>query len=345
VSRVMRSSQSGTVRQRTLSPPMLPVTSRDAPYPWPRPDGRLRIAFVGQATYFRACSLEHSDAQLATTFIDFRAGRDVLPVRAALEAFAPHAIVVFRPEILPPGALADMRVPVLGFLTEPIVRREGPEAHWDLEHRHRELSRLDPDNVDRIVSFDPLIVPTADRIMPVWRSLPLPVSDRLFRPVRRVRPPAGLLFVGRSTWHREEYLAQAKYRFDVLHVAFGAGLEELERLLDRFTVTFNVHNEPYPSFENRVLLHLAAGHLVISEPLSPSHGLEAGRDYLEIDSPEQLTEAAAWAREAPVELLPVRLAGRAKAQISRASRVWPALVRDLYLDLRAFGTHRRAGAG
>jgi hypothetical protein len=323
---------------------MLPVTSRDAPYPPPRLDGRLRIAFVGQATFFRACALDRSDADVAATFVEFRAGRDPEPMRAELRAFAPHAVVVFRPEIVPAGALADLRAPVLGFLTEPIVRREGAEAHWDLEHRHRELSGMDPDNVDRIVSFDPLIVPTADRIMPVWRSLPLPVADRLFRPVRRVAPPAGLLFVGRSTWHREQYLAQAKYRFDLLHVAFGAGLEELERLLDRFSVTFNVHNEPYPSFENRVLLHLAAGHLVISEPLSPSHGLEPDIDYLEVDSPAALTAAAARAREAPDDFLPVRLAGRAKAEISRASRVWPALVRDLLLDVRAFGTHRRAAA-
>ena len=29
-------------------------------------------------------------------------------------------------------------------------------------------------------------------------------------------------------------------------------------------VGINLHNEPYPSFENRVCLHLAAGHLVVS---------------------------------------------------------------------------------
>ena len=48
------------------------------------------------------------------------------------------------------------------------------------------LRGLDRDNVDRIVSFDPLIVPTADEFMPVWRSLPIPVADRLYRPVRRI---------------------------------------------------------------------------------------------------------------------------------------------------------------
>ncbi len=322
---------------------MLPSTRRDSPYAPPPVDGPLRIAFVGQGTFFEACALHRHDRALETAFVEFREGRDAGRMRAALDAFAPHAVVVFRPEIVPAGALADLRAPVVGFLTEPIVRTEAREAaHWDLEKRRRDLAALDRANVDRVVSFDPLIVPTADAIMPVWRSLPLPVADRFFRPVRPVAAPAGLLFVGRSTFHRERYLAEAKYRHDLLHVAFGAGPDELERLMDRFAITFNVHNEPYPSFENRVLLHLAAGHLVISEPLSPPHGLEPGVDHIEVTSAEELTAVAGRARHAPERFMHIRVAGRAKAEISRASRVWPALVHDMLADLRAFGTHRAA---
>ncbi len=136
------------------------------------------------------------------------------------------------------------------------------------------MAKLDRANVDRLVSFDPLIVPTVDEVMDVWRSLPILVADRLYRPVQRVNGTPRMLFVGRSTVHRERYLIDVKHRFDCLHVAFGIQVEELEELLDAHQITFNIHNEPYPSFENRVLLHLAAGHLVISEPLSPTHGLE-----------------------------------------------------------------------
>jgi hypothetical protein len=333
----MRSSQSGTGAQRTLCASVL-----DVPYRRPGTDERLRLAFVGQGTYFRVCALEERSARIETTFVEYRAGRDANGMRAALDAFEPHAVVVFRPEIVPAGALADLRAPILGFLTEPVVRRPGAEQHWDLQHRARELAALDPGNVDRIVSFDPLIVPTADAILPVWRSLPIPVADRLFGAVRQVSSPAEMLFVGRSTLHREHYLLQVKHHFDVLHVAFGAGPRELERLLDRFHVTFNVHNEPYPSFENRVLLHLAAGHLVITEPLSPTHGLEPGIDYVEVRSPEELFAAAARARHQPDAFLRMRLSGRAKAELHRASRVWPRLVDDLMRDVRAFGTHRFA---
>jgi hypothetical protein len=329
-------------RQRTLCHLLGDASRADAPYPTPPVGGRLRLAFVGQSTYFRACALDEQSRRLETLFVEFRAERDSERMRAALDAFAPHAVVVFRPEIVPTGAFADLRAPVVGFLTEPITRRNGSGAHWDLEARRRDMRALDRDNIDRIVSFDPLIVDTADEFMEVWRSLPIPVADRLYRPVRPIEGMPRMLFVGRSTMHRERWLMDVKHRFDCLHVAFGIEVEELEHLLDTHQITFNVHNEPYPTFENRVLLHLAAGHLVISEPLSPTHGLECGLDYIEVSFPEELTHVAAAARTFPDTFQRVRVRGRQKAEQYRASRVWPALVRDLFLDLSARGTDRGA---
>jgi hypothetical protein len=321
-------------------------SASETPYPTPPEGAPLRLAFVGQQTFFRACAWEEDSARAITTFIEFRDGRDPELLREQLQAFAPHAIVVFRPETVPAGVLADFGVPVLGFLTEPISRTtSGSASHWDLEQRRRATARMDRANVDRVVSFDPLIVPTVDEVMDVWRSLPIPVSDRLYRPVTRHDGPPRMLFVGRSTVHRERWLRDVKHRFDCLHVAFGIQAAELERLLDRHEITFNIHNEPYPSFENRVLLHLAAGHLVISEPLSPTHGLEPGFDFVEVDDPDALLAVAAHASADPAAFLPIRVRGRQKAELVRASRVWPALVRDLFADLRAFGTHRAAAPG
>jgi hypothetical protein len=311
----------------------------------------LRLAFVGQQTYFRACAIEQDTPDVTVTFVDHRAGRDPAPMRAALDAFAPDAVVLFRPETVPAGVLADVPAPILGFLTEPISRaaagdggRGGEALHWDLEQRRRALAGMDRANVDRLVSFDPLIVPTADEVMEVWRSLPIPVSDRLYGPVRRVAGTPKMIFVGRSTVHRERFLVDVKHRYDCLHVAFGIQADDLERLLEAYDITFNIHNEPYPSFENRVLLHLAAGHLVISEPLSPTHGLEPGVDYVEVSTPEALLEAATAAREDPDAFHLMRVRGRQKAELVRASRVWPALVRDMVADIAAFGTHRAAVA-
>ena len=83
----------------------------------------------------------------------------------------------------PPAPSDGLDALTLGFLTEPIPR-DAAGGHHDLERRRWELEQVDASSFDRIVSFDPLIAPTAEAILPVWRSVPLPVCDRLYRDVR-----------------------------------------------------------------------------------------------------------------------------------------------------------------
>jgi len=304
----------------------------------------LRTAFVGQSTFFAACVPTLDTADDVTTFIEFREGFDPRPMRARLDAFAPDAVVLFRPETLPPGVLADVRVPVVGFLTEPVPRSTTGRPHPDLAKRGRDLERLDPANIDRLVSFDPMIAPVVERIFPVWRSLPIPVADRVYAEVPDEAGAPRPVFVGRSTPHRETFLAPVKREFDLVHVAFGAGVEELVRLMRRHDATVNLHNEPYPSFENRVCLHLAAGHLVITEPLSPTHGLVPGEHVLEIRTPEELLRTLRDVHRDPQSVLPIRRAGREMAEEYRASTVFPALVRDLLAEAREDAARRSSTA-
>jgi hypothetical protein len=294
------------------------VNARDElPYPGPPGDGPLRLAFVGRSAVFAPAALERHDGAVRTLFVDQRRGGDPGETRAALDAFAPHAVVVFRPAAFAPGAFADLRAPVLGVVTQPA----------DVPAR---------DDADRVVALSPF------RLLGAWRSMPTPVADRFFRPVRRVRGMPRMLFLGPPTAHRERYLMDVKHRFDCLHAVFGLDLDELERMLDAHHIAFNLDGEP--GFEDRVPLHLAAGQLLITEPLGPGYGLESGLDYLEVSYPEELLHAAATARAYPDAYQRMRVRGRQKAERLRASRVWPALVRDLLLDLRAFGTHRSAAA-
>ena len=92
----------------------------------------------------------------------------------------------------------------------------------------------------------------------VWRSLPIPVADSLFMGMReRARPPR-LLFVGRSTEHREQLLAPIKRAHPIVHIGHGLFGEQLLRFLRSADVQLNLHNNPYPTFENRVCIALAA---------------------------------------------------------------------------------------
>jgi hypothetical protein len=318
----------------------LAVAPRAARYRTPTAGGAARLAFVGQRTFFEACALGAGHPRFQTRFFEFRKGGDTEALLARLDEFAPHAVVVFRPEIVPAGAFTGLRAATLGFLTEPIPRGAGSE-HPDQKRRLWELEQVDPGNFDRIVSFDPLIAATAERVLPVWRSLPLPVADRYYRDIGMpLHGRPRVLFVGRSTPHREWLLESAKHLFDLVHYGFGVGADQLEEVMGQHDVGINLHNEPYLSFENRVSLHLAAGHLVLSEALSPRHGLEPDIDFVEVDTPGAIVHVLDVMTRFPGTWHDVRVRGRLKAESFRASRVYPRLVGDLFADLAARGTDR-----
>jgi hypothetical protein len=300
----------------------------------------LRVAFVGQSVYFRQCSQELVAGGVSPSFIDFRAGAPAERLLAELVKLDPDLVLVFRPEIVPHGLFDSIRAITLGYLTEPLPRG-GPADHPDLRGRLWWLEKTDPGNFDRIVSFDPLIAETAQSVLPVWRSVPLPVADSLFTEPKERSGTPRLLFIGRSTPHREELMAPLKRRHHVVHVGHGLYGQELARMLRDTDVQLNLHNNPYPSFENRVSIAMAAGHLVVSEPLSPTHGLQAGRDFLEVETAQELLAVADRLMSERAVFREVRLAGREQAERFRASAVYPALLQDAIADVHASGTDRR----
>jgi hypothetical protein len=299
----------------------------------------LRLAFVGQREYFAAATPSIAVEGLDASFVDFRAGEPFDAAREELRMLEPDCIVVFRPELIPHGGLAGVDAVTIGFMTEPLPRGEA-DQHPDLIGRLRVAAELEPRAFDRIISFDPLIVPTIESFAPVWRSLALPVSDRFYADVGDPERPPRSLFVGRSTPHRESFLTAVKHRFDTTHLAHGASEDRLAELLHEFEIGINLHNEPYPTFENRVPLHLAAGALCISEPLSPTHGLEPGIDYVEVHHPWELEEVLEAATVNFEHFRPIRIRGRLKAETFRASAVWPRVIGDLTVDLRVHGRGR-----
>lgn len=288
--------------------------------------------------YFSSCALSSPAGGLEPIFVDHRGGADADALRRRLADGAPDVVVVFRPEIVAPGLFDDLDALTLGFSTEPLPREAA--AHPDQLVRLGELAHADPSQFDRIVTFDPLSAAAAAGHVPVWRSLPLPVDDRFYAPVGAWRRPPRPVFVGYATEHRERFLIDAKHEFDVLHVAWGLHGDALRELFARTDIALNVHHSDYPSFENRVLLHLAAGHLVISEPLSPHHGLRPGVDLLEARTPQELRHAIRSVRAVPEGYGPIRQAGRRSAERFRASRVWPRLIADLVRDVACFGSLR-----
>ncbi len=300
---------------------------------------QLRVAFVGQSVYFEQCALEEPSQGVEPSFIDFRAGAAAQPLIDALGELDPDVVLVFRPEIVPPRLFESLRAITIGYLTEPLPRPNGND-HPDLKARLQALKEVDSGNFDRIVSFDPLIAETADAVLPVWRSLPLPVADSLFMDVHERSDPPALLFVGRSTEHRERMLDPVKRAHPIAHIGHGLFGAPLRRILATCDVQLNLHNNAYPTFENRVSIALAAGHLVISEPLSPRHELRPGVDYLEVETAEQVRELANELTCDSKAYVEVQACGRSQAERFRASGVYPDLLREALEDVRVNGGRR-----
>ena len=296
----------------------------------------MRLAFVGQATYFHYCALEEPADGVEPRFFDYRMGEEFATTHAALADWDPDVVLAFRPETLPASALDGLRAVRVGFLTEPLPRR-GEQSHPDLDRRLADLGRIDPGNVDRIVCFDPLIAPTVEQIVPVWRTMAIPVADRYFAPVAEPRVTRRILFTGRSTEHRERLLAPGKHVFELAHLAHGVTDERLIDFLRESDVGINLHNEDYPTFENRVCVYMAAGLLLISELLSPPNGLVPGLDYLAVRTPDDVLSALIAFHDDAEAFRPMRESGRRKAERWRASAVYPRLARDALSDAERFG--------
>ena len=77
----------------------------------------MRLAFVGQRTFFEVCALGDEHPAFETRFLEFRRHGDAAALRRDLDAFAPDVVVVFRPEIIPAGTFDGLRAATLGYLT------------------------------------------------------------------------------------------------------------------------------------------------------------------------------------------------------------------------------------
>jgi hypothetical protein len=316
----------------------------ELPFMPPPPGIPVRVAFVGQRTYFEACSLNAPAGGLQPLFVDFRGGAQTAPMLDALRRFDPHAVVVFRPEILPPSTMDEIAAPVLGFLTEPLPHDAGtPSAHHpNLDYNLAELAKVDRGNVDRVITFDPRGWEAAAALVPLWRAMPLPVDDRLYHRPRPSRRPPRIVFVGYSTMHREQSLIALKHELDLPHYAHALMAGELREVLWSADAGLNVHGEEWVrSFEHRVLAHLASGALVITEVLEPLFGLEPGLDVLQVGDRHELGLRVHQLMRMPDVHDRIRIRGHHKSRQFAASKLWPRVIGDLFADLAVFGTERR----
>jgi hypothetical protein len=241
----------------------------------------------------------------------------------ATRAFNPDVTVLFVPTSLPADALNELPGVTLGVLAGNI---QTPG-----------LADIAP-GLDRLVSFLPAFTGTKLGAVEVWRAVPSPVGDELYGEVRPLRSRPRAMSVGRSTEHREWMLMPAKHHHDLLQVIHGVSGPSLVELLREYDIGVHVSPEPGGAFGPQIGMHLAAGHLLITEAPTPAHGLERNIDYLHVDSPAGLVWTLDRLARFPEMYQRIRVRGRLKAEQYRASRLFARLAHDLLADVRAFGS-------
>jgi len=240
----------------------------------------------------------------------------------AVNDFRPHVSMVFDPLSLPVEALRMLPGVTLGLLVANAP--EGPATRA-------------AEGLDRLVSFDPALTGAHLGARQIWRAIPPPVSDALYGEMRPLHRAPRAMSIGLSSEHREAMLMPAKHHHDLLQVIHGVHGEPLAELLAECDVGVYVAREPGGGFGHQVGTHLAAGHLLLSEPLSPAHGLERNIDYVQVDSPDGLVWLLDRLGRFPEMHRRIRVRGRLKAEQYRASRLFSRLAHDLLLDVAAFG--------
>lgn len=282
----------------------------------------MRVGFLGATTWLDGCAPAALAGRMTPRSFDVASdAADAEYVRDAIERFRPGMVVVFDPLSLPPELLTGLAGLTLGVLVDrPTSAARGA------------LSAL-----DRVVCFDPSL--TGERVggSVVWRAIPPPVSDALYAQPRERRRAPRAISIGRSSAHREHMLMPAKHHHDLLQVIHGVTGAALRELLVECDVGVYVARDQGGRYGHQVGVHLAAGQLLLSEELTPAHGLERNIDYLTVESPDGLVWTLERLARFPEMHRAIRVRGHLKSHQYRASRVFSRLLHDLLADVRAFG--------
>ena len=217
------------------------------------------------------------------------------PAGPELEALAVDAVVAVTPERQLEERLAALGLPALLWRSGPAAAPVG------------ELQRL--------------VLAAGDQ-PEAWRCVGLPVADPRFA-AGEPKLPQRAAWLGRPTPRRASYLDWFEHTQDPA----ADGTEAL--------VAVNLHDGDEPAFDHRAAAALAAGRLLVSETLVPARGLEPGIDYLAARDLDDLYLAVESAVQHPQAFRRIRLRGRRKAELFRASRVVARLVHDLLLEVRS----------
>ena len=308
---------------RRLGPGALSAAALDGRRPAP-----LRVAFVGQRTYFEVCAphapvggIEPSLRRLPRRRQHRRAAR-----RAA-RASRPTSSSSSAPRSSRAGLFADARrAAVLGFTTEPLPRA-GEASHDKLEWNLAELDRGRPRQLRPRRLLRPLRLGGGRRRTcrsgAACRCPSTTASTARSRPARR-KPR--VIFIGYSTWHREEHLLRGQARVRHRPLRARPDRRRAARGARRAPTSASTCTARPSPLTSRTACCCTSPPGTSSSPSRWSRPSASSRGSTSSSStsPDDLSLRLHQLHDQPDAFERVRIRGRDKADQFRASRVWPA---------------------
>jgi hypothetical protein len=256
-----------------------------------------RVAFVGQPEFFQMCYENDLDDlyEVGSFPLRFSPARDMqadCSTMRDLISFSPDLTVFFHGEYASGDLVAALPGIKVCYSTEPFPKLIDNKFHYTMDSvtRFKSFLRTADRKFDYVFHYDEASRKFIE-LMGIRLSgyQPLPVATRMWRPPSCPPPKKwDVVFIGRSTEHRERLFGPLKRDLRFLHIAHGIAGGDAMAYYHAGHIAVNVHAEPELSWESRVQLMMACGVLVVSEPLSPNSYLLPGRHYVEATSPQHL---------------------------------------------------------
>jgi hypothetical protein len=295
-----------------------------------------KVAFVGQPEFFQMCYENDLDDlyEVGSFPLRFDPALDMQADSSTMRdliAFKPDITIFFRSDYISSKLLEALSGIKIGYSTEPFPKFIKNKFYYTMDsiRRFKSFLRTAERKFDFVFHYDEASREFIE-MMGIRLSgyQPLPVATRKWHPPSD--PPSkswDIVFIGRSTEHRERFFGPLKRDLQFLHIAHGITGTDAMPYYHAARIVLNVHAEPELSWEHRVQTVMACGALVVSEPLSPNSYLVPGRHYVEASSPQDLHDECRkiLSRESAYE--PMRVAARKIVDERLSARtVFPGLL-------------------
>jgi hypothetical protein len=297
---------------------------------------QIKVAFVGQPEY--NSPLYENDLDDIYAIKDFCSSFDIKINKLSTESmaplieFRPDISICFRPEYFSKELIAALSGIKVGISTEPLPKYIDGEFHYSLDSisRFKNLLQAAPLGFDFIFHYDSSSLSFMG-LMGINLSgiVALPVATGAWTAMRGAERANNwdVVFLGRSTTHREKHFLPLKRDFRFLHIAHGITGKDILPYYHASTIGLNVHPESELMWEPRVQQLMAAGLLVVSEPISPNEILEPGEHFIETNDPAATYQICKEIVEDPRQFEHIRRAGYERVgNLLSARKIWPSLI-------------------